>query len=544
MEYLDDEDVAFSPFFRDLDGLLLGKEESIEMDSGGGDTDSETGVKVDFWMDISGRPTKSLLDLPQKVQIKILQYAGLLRPCLINISFEQYRMKNNNGSSCNRSPMRATRGSWTTFVDGSCDHPRLPLELLLVSRNIRQGLGPLFFSQNRFSAILYTKADFYMFREATHWGMGHLKYLHLDLGPRDNRFLKLAGGVHRTVLTMWESFCRSAAQHMFSLQDFSLKCRVKDYDVACRIMRETDGFPVLSRCAIHFNHSQDDEIRPILRRAVWRLTDNLGDNKPPFPFECLPKEVQFMILELLLTNRSDPYIPISEWSRGIVTLQERKRQRNSVYPLTCCGTCSSLQAMCFCHARQTAYSSTCSCFTSPLPYFLTSRTFYEDARRIFYSKNVFAFVEEDPDFMMRFMHNTSDSTFKLIRHLAFKFPSVYRTPGKTAHRPEESALVSWGVFRRFIREHFAIPYLSISIVDFGTKNYMPNAIPNRNKYLRKLLKTFADLQGLRDFRVFLADDGPFENEAEKAVLGPAYLVGRSKYKTMPFIGKRYMSGHV
>lgn len=44
-------------------------------------------------------------------------------------------------------------------------------------------------------------------------------------------------------------------------------------------------------------------------------------------------------------------------------------------------------------------------------------------------------------------------------------------------------------------------------------------IPTRNRYLRRLLLSFADLKGLRNFWVFLADDPGFEEEAVAVVLG-------------------------
>lgn len=529
MDCFDDDEVPFSPFFRGLEELLECLGDLQEWDT-------EDEVKIET---PPPRPHLTLLSLPTHIQIKILQYAGLLRPCVVNVCYEKMRMKRPVTLSCSSSPMRQTRGHWTTTVNKPCDHPTLPLGLLVTSRSMRQELGPLFFSLNRFSAYLYTKADFKTFRTATKWGIQHLKSLHLDLGPRENRILKLDGtGAHRTAFAVWNEFCEMAAEKMTSLRDFSLRCRVNEIEVAYRLIREAHPFPKLSRCAIHFNNIQDDDIRPILKRAVWRLTDNLGE-KAPFPFHRLPKEVQYMVLEYLLIDRSDPYIPMAEWSRGIITFQERRRTRVSMYPLTCCGTCSPLQTMCFCHACQTSYSSTCSCFTSPLPYFLVSRQFSYDASRIFYSKNEFAFVDEDPEFMMRFLHSISNSTFQLIRHLTFKFPAMYRHPGKCAHRPESAALLSWAVLRRFIREHFLVSQLSITVIDLGTKNFMPATTANRNKYLRRLLASFEDLQGMRDFRVYLSDDAAYEVRAEFSVLGDLAM-RREKPSSLPFIGRRHL----
>ena len=56
-------------------------------------------------------------------------------------------------------------------------------------------------------------------------------------------------------------------------------------------------------------------------------------------------------------------------------------------------------------------------------------------------------------------------------------------------------------------------------VDFGTKNNPAPGTSNRAKYLRKLVSAFADLRGLRNFRVFLADDPGFGSEARRIVLG-------------------------
>jgi endonuclease-3 len=488
----------------------------------------------------SSKSGVTFLDLPEIAKIKVLEYAGLLRSCLIDISNERERVRHTPAVQvCTHSPMRETRGFWTAFVDKSCNHSRLPTELFLSSSAIRNEIAPWFFGRNKFSVILYTKSDFYTFREATLWGMQHLKYLHLDLGPRDKRYLKLEKGIHRTVMSMWVSFCKLAAERMHSLTCFSLKCRVKDLEVAAKLMCAMDPFPTLSQCAIHLNQLQDGDIRPVVKRSCWRVTGNLGD-RPPFSFLQLPKEVQLIVLEQLLINQPDPYIMGSENTNGIVTLQDRNRQRPSIYPLSCCGTCSPLRAMCFCYARQTAFSTSCSCFSSPTPYFLVSRGFYEDARRVFFSKNNFAFMDEDPELLMRLLHYIPTSSFMQIRHLTFKFPLSYRAPARSVHRTEDATLLSWSVLRRFIREHFDLPCLSLTIVDLGTKNQNFSASPSRNKYLRKLLKSFADLKGLRDFRVYLADDRLFEREAERAVLGPA-CVGRSRPSHMPFIGKKHLT---
>ncbi|KAL2817265.1 hypothetical protein BDW59DRAFT_133566 [Aspergillus cavernicola] len=480
-------------------------------------------------------PVITFFDLPEHIKIRILVYAGLLRPCLINIAFERSRLKLEPGLCSNGNSVRMSRVSWSgPWVDpyhGPCGHPRLPIEVFLTSRAARRELGALFFAHNRFSIYLYGKSEYNIFSGATAWGLQHLRRLHLELGPRENRFLKLATGIHRTIQNVWTNFCLDSRERMPALKYFSMKCKVKELIVASKLMCTMDPFPTLFHCAFHFNHFQDDDIRPVIKRAAWRLTGNL--DRPPFPFTHLPKEVQLMILEHVLIKRSDPCLPALERDAGMVALLDRKNPRPTSSPLACCGTCSPLRAMCFCAARQTAFSTTCSCFSSPLPYFLVSRSFYEDCRRVFFSQTLFTFVDEEPESIMRFLNYIPTSSFMQIRHLSFKFPLSYRLYHKSA-RSEDAAVLSWSVLRRFIREHFDLPRLSLSIVDLGTRDTMAS----RNKYMRKLLIAFTDLQGLREFRVYLANDPSFEKELERAVVGRASPGRYKPYNTLP-IGQQY-----
>lgn len=479
----------------------------------------------------------TFLDLPQDVKIRILQYAGLLRPCPIDILVEKHRPKPNVGLCGNGKPLRMTRIPWTAKwmspYYGPCDHPPLPVKVFLASRAIRQELGSLFFSRSLFSIHIYGRQDFRVFNAATEWGLLHLKHLHLTLGAH-YRYLKLSRGIHRTTLNIWTQFCQNAKEKMPALRYFSLKCKVKELDVASRLMCIMDPFPTLAHCAFHFSDNQDDDIRPVIKRAAWRLTGNLTDDKPPFPFAKLPKEVQLMILEHVLVSRSDPFLSAIERNAAMVGLFDRKCQPTSGSALSCCCTCSPLRAACFCDTRQTAFSTSCTCFSSPLPYFLVSQEFYQDCRRVFFAKCHFMFVDEEPDPVMRFLNSIPTSYSMQIRRLSFKFPMTFRNYARTP-KAEEAMILSWSVLRRFIREHFDLPRLSLSVIDHGTRG----SSINRNKYNRRVLKAFTELQGLREFRVFLADDPSFEKELERLITGRA-TVGRYQ----PYHNMRSLGNHI
>ncbi|EAW11742.1 uncharacterized protein ACLA_094420 [Aspergillus clavatus NRRL 1] len=503
-------------------------------DSGFESSATEPDVGSNNMDDLMKTGPTTLLHLPQSVKIRILEYIGLVRPCLINITEEGSRVKQATHGTCGVRNAVQTRGNWVTHADRLCDHPRLPTQVLMASREFREDLGALFFAHNRFSVVLSNKTDWNNFFEAVDWAAEDVRYLHVELRTWDNRFIKPGG--QRMLLKLWTRFCKYLQEQMVNLRYFSLKCRVKDFEVALKIMCAMDSFPVLFQCAFHFSHTVEDDIRPLAKRNALRLTGNLGA-KPFFPYFNLPKEVQLMILETLLASQLDPFLPSSGREPGDVTFVYRKTMRvTESNPLTCCGTCSPLQALCFCFARQTAYSTSCSCFSSPVRYFLVNRAFYEDARRIFFSRNRFFFVEEDPDIMMRFMNCIPTASFMMIRRLVFKFPKLYRHPWRTAYKIyEASTLASWSVLRRFIREHFDVSRLSLMIVDLGVKHHWSRPGFIRTNYIRRLLKTFEDLRGLRDFRVFLMEDRIFELDAERIVMGSAVERG-PRDTEFPFAG--------
>lgn len=475
----------------------------------------------------------TFFDLPAHIRTRIYLLSGLARPCTtrIDTSWPRNYPSRNNFCELEREDLRVSRqGGYYTAATTTrfCTHPNFPMALFRVSRQVHEEAARIFL-KNRFAMLLAYRSDLDYFQVSLGWAFSRLRSLHIELRPGDGRFFKMRGGMHGTAWNTWAAFCRQVKEKMPALDVFSLKCKVRMPEVADKLFDHMQGFPGLLSCGIHFNPSPDDGLQVKVKQFCWKMTGRLDPLS--FPFARLPKEMQLLVLEFLLTNRSDPYSPragnsLSEGFRcleSVVTFQNRRYLRaHDVRPMMCCGMCSPSQAMCFCFSRQCAFSTTCSCFSTPLPYFLVSREFYNMARHIFYSKNVFAFVEEDPEEMLRITHNIPTSTFMQIRRLAFKFPYHHRMPYRlNAQKIEETAFLSWSVLRRFIREHFDLPRLSISIIDVGGADTFSRTrmISSRNRYLRKLLLSFADLKGLRDFWVFLADDPGFEEEAKAVVLG-------------------------
>nr|XP_001402439.2 hypothetical protein ANI_1_176174 [Aspergillus niger CBS 513.88] len=451
----------------------------------------------------------TLFDMPENIKNRIMEFAGLRRYCIIDFSLEQTRTKR-DPPLCPKTELRAHRGPWLPL--SRCYHPKLPTEVFLSCRTLRREAGVYFFSQNRFSTFLRGRGDFVLFERSMKWGLDYIRYLHVDLGHKDNRSLKLASGAHQSLLKYWEEFCKLAAREMPNLRYFSLKCKAREQEVVFRVMRDMDPFPTLFKCAFHFSSSQDKicSFLPVMKRTARRLTDNL--HVPPFPFMYLPKELQLMALEELLVNRSDPCM--TDPARGVIVLDYRDRLRFK----TCCGTCSPVGGMCFCDSTETVYSTSCTCFASPLRYFLVNREFHELARQVFWGRNKFLFVEEEPTYTMGFLNGIPTASTLLVQNLTFHFPLCYRSAPLTGTRSMDSSLRYWAVLRRFIREHFDLARLNLTIIDQGRATAM-YSMDNRKRYLRRLLMSFADLRGVRGYRVHLRDDRGFERQAVMAVMG-------------------------
>ena len=411
-----------------------------------------------------------------------------------------------------------------------CKTRRLPINLLRVSKVVRNEFAPMFIGKNNFAAVLASRSDLNAFHESFSWSFGFLKNLHIELRPRDLRNLRTEidghGGVHRTVWRMWPDFCRDIRGLMPSLRAFSLKCKVRDPEVARRLLETMWDFPILQEFAIHFNQLPIETIEPQVKQICDHLTRR-ADPKP-FPFNRLPREIQLQILEHALTDRSEPFGYNAGNSpsvglasvRGVVNLQRRRHMRViPENPLVCCGTCSPMKTRCFCVSRQTAYSSTCSCFASPANYFLVSRDFYSIAVEVFFSLNTFLLIDDDPFSFLRITNGIPNAHLRYIRTLVLQFPHVSRVPTRPAHRPNANALQSWSILRRFIRDHFDLHRLALYILDLGTSVEETDTPLTRMQFMRLLLRDFVDMHGLRDFWVYLADDNEFEREARRLVLG-------------------------
>ncbi|OXV08031.1 hypothetical protein Egran_04206 [Elaphomyces granulatus] len=473
---------------------------------------------------VANRPT-NFLDLPEDVRIRIYQYSNLIRPCPIDVFEERKRFKSRSGL-CSSDLLALYR-------EQPCDHPAIPLNIFRVSRAVFEDASSALYNRNRFRLTLKYLDDFRRFKQMIEPYLYLIKSLYVDLRTSDNRILRLKNvsfNPFQYILRRWEKFCSSVPLTIPGLKDFSLRCRITDAETARRVLGPTSSFPLLSRCAFYFDPLADNETLGIAKETAYA---RIRASSTPFQFLYLPVELQFLVMEHLLTCRWDPFVPPRMVSAGQIILRSHKRQR--VFEPICCGTCSTSTSTCICSFRGSVFSTSCSCFTSPVPYFLVCRQMYTVAHSVFYSKNRFSLIGSNPRLMMRQVRSLANDSLSMIRHLTFALCGINRNSDFMAPKINASSQISWSNLLRFLKDHLRLGLVSINFVDLGCTLH-PEIVWAWRAFLREILQFFVFLRGVRNFQVYLGYDRRYEFVVEKAILGPLHRA--TAMKSLPFVGSK------
>ncbi|KAN0077914.1 hypothetical protein V8E54_006218 [Elaphomyces granulatus] len=481
---------------------------------------------------VANRPT-NFLDLPEDVRIRIYQYSNLIRPCPIDVFEERKRFKSRSGAcSSDLLDIAARMQTRSPYREQPCDHPAIPLNIFRVSRAVFEDASSALYSRNRFRLTLKYLDDFRQFKQMIEPYLYLIKSLYVDLRTSDNRILhleKVSFNPFQYILRRWEKFCSSVPLTIPGLKDFSLQCRIINAESARRVLGPMSSFPLLSRCAFYFDPLGDNETTlGIAKETAYAV---IRASSTPFQFLYLPVELQFLVMEHLLICRWDPFVPPGMVSAGQIILRSHKRQR--VFEPICCGTCSTSTSTCFCSFRGSVFSTHCSCFTSPVPYFLVCRQMYTVAHSVFYSKNQFSLIGSNPRLMMRQVRSLANNSLSMIRHLTFAPCGINRNSDYMGKVPKinASSQISWSNLLRFLKDHLRLGLVSINFVDLDC-DPDPEIVWAWRAFLREILQFFVFLRGVRNFQVYLGYDRRYEFVVEKAILGPLHRA--TAVKSLPF----------
>lgn len=174
-------------------------------------------------------------------------------------------------------------------------------------------------------------------------------------------------------------------------------------------------------------HATGDVHNPAIRQGVFRFSD-------------LPREIRLNVLEY--TDLVTPSCEVS-WHpdtgffvQWLLTLGPgdndggAKLRRDTPFRF-CSGKGADLEA--FCRARHSAFNAECHCWVNPLGLMLVSRTMYEDATAVFYSKNRIAVVGKDHGLHRWTMHADPDAEAAELRLDATRFLTMFKQPAILRH---------------------------------------------------------------------------------------------------------------
>jgi hypothetical protein len=155
-----------------------------------------------------------------------------------------------------------------------------------------------------------------------------------------------------------------------------------------------NNFQMLDSCAFRFEYSGPGSILEIAGDAAAKTIIPKEHAAQPFRFMDLPNEIKEMILKEVLVNRWDSMRLSEEAKNGYIYLPRIiyfPQLFDPSHKMSCCSDCSTHFARgCSCVSRS-SYSTSCACFTSPVPIFLTSKFMYSMASYVFFTRNTFAF---------------------------------------------------------------------------------------------------------------------------------------------------------
>ncbi|KAH8694896.1 hypothetical protein BGW36DRAFT_360619 [Talaromyces proteolyticus] len=349
------------------------------------------------------------LGLPFEIWTRIFHYAGIVCNCPVDLIAVNHRpagssaaKRRSDGSHSNK----ASRIDTVTcalqrheLFSNICQHSSF-LPMLAVSSQARHVTQKAIFFQSPICLKLRTREDLMGFKQTLRGFErmppleSYLNTVHVKLQAYDGRKLK-GQDKRKSILNLFEDFSSFVGSHLLgTIKDFGFECRVGDFDVARELVnRMGDNYRELETCGLRFESSGSLTLRKdLVRLAVQTATKSTASEEretKPFRFMDLPNEIKEMILKEALIARYDPCAGEHQPNRGMVSLRRNGCERVAECSTACCEECSPhLIGDCFC-AHKSAYSTSCTCFMSPMPLFLTSNFMYQVASHIFYTQNTF-----------------------------------------------------------------------------------------------------------------------------------------------------------
>ncbi|KAH8593920.1 hypothetical protein B0O99DRAFT_626434 [Bisporella sp. PMI_857] len=434
----------------------------------------------------------SFLDLPLNVRHRIYAFSVLIRSCPIELSRPHgynrpARASAYGFTSTQRQCLytwRKSGGDMSLEMDRpDCVCPKLPLQLLLVSRAVYQEVFSAFYSRNKFLIRLHNTGDF----ESLHLSQKILNTMtsllirlnswpcprgHEEAYPDGSHCLTcktptadaslpldITSQAGQALLYEWRKFAERLALSISATQlKLTIICDVTDKTSGMAILEPLLRLPTIKQCVIRLGQHFDYELYELARKASFRAQGSYSEIQGSFPFQRLPKELRLQILKYTHLGYHNSY---SEDDRFLQIERNKLVQSSSLFlhqRKTCCRKCTETLIDCCCVPIRAAYSMNCECRQIPFELSLVNKEMRADVIEVLLSQNCFDFLQ-DPEETISFLSNFPQKTWKYFRRIQFRF--------------SEQEVENWdqlGYYEKltslviFIKNNFNLERLSITIV--------------------------------------------------------------------------------
>jgi hypothetical protein len=438
----------------------------------------------------------SFLDLPLLVRLKIYSYSGWLRPCPIElVPVETQPVAPGSYPAeqpdCLYRQRKAGHERSRNSSQPDCICPKLPTQLLFVSRAIHADAFLVFHSQNKFVLRAHAANNLTRLRELNIRALSMINSLLIRLkcwpclrgheetqiNSDDNslncincRTPMVAGAptlsssdqTGQDTIREWDTLCRYLSLAISPGQlRFTLICDVADLDTGKQVIEPLLRLPTLKQCTIRLGRQRKYELTALARETSLRMMGSPILEPGKFPFGSLPKELRLYILGFTHLGQQGSYADRHSHLR--IVRSKLRYQRIGSFWQACCRHCTETLIDCCCPSARSAHSRGCDCRLIPFEVFLVNRPFRQDAMEVLFTQNCFEFVQ-GPEECIFFFSRLPKGALNYIRRLRFQV-----SEDEVEHWDEWDCSGKWDRLVKFVKDNIELSVLSI-VITFKTRD--------------------------------------------------------------------------
>lgn len=504
----------------------------------------------------------SFLDVPLAVRYRIYKYLALVRPCPIELNrpYGYYQHTTDLFDRTQRECLYTRRksGGDMSLSTGrpDCICPKLPLQLLLVSRAVYQEVFFVFYSLNKFVIRLHDASGF----EYLHLGQHILStmaslLIRLNCWPcprgHEKSFpdgfncwtcntptadadlpLDITSRAGQALLYGWQRFAERLALSISPRQlKLTVICDVTDKTSGVAVLEPLLRFPTIKQCTLRLGRYFDYKLHELAREASLRVQGSYSETLGTFPFQRLPKELRLQILRYTHLGYHNSYSNVDRLLRIEGNRLVKGNSLSLHLKQTCCRKCTETLVDCCCVPTRAGYSLNCECRQIPFELSRVCKEMRTDVIEVLLSQNCFDFLQ-DPEETISFLSNFPQGTLKFCRRIQLRFSeSEIEDWDQLYYREKLTGLVI------FIRDNFDLERLSITVV---IESHDLGCFVEETEDARFIYNVYCDivqamtlLHVLEDIQFKLGWFIDLEPLMEQAILGEQHPKYSSKQQAAP-----------